>query len=285
MSQASVSPKESKGAGSRLLIRGLSVLTALTDRPEGLTLKQVHELVDIPLGTAHRLLTVLDAEGFVTRSATTKRFVLGPSAHRLGQVVDTVSTPAPLLEAAVASGETAFLTRISDRRVVCVSLVESIHSLRLFVKVGQELPLHAAASARTILAFSDPQFVEELLSESQLTYFTIGTIRDLNRLIDHMAAIRTRGFDVCESELDENVWAVSAPVFAIDGTVQLAITIAAAAARVRTVGSRVDATRSVIKAAAELSRETGFTGALPPMPNREFLHAFHSEALSQTIGS
>lgn len=270
------------GGGSRLLLRGLSILTCLADHPEGLTLQQIHTTVDIPLGTAHRLLTSLETAGFVERSDTTRRFALGPAARRLGASVEVdQTTPDALTSAADATGETSFLAKLRGRSVVCVSLVESKHNLRLFVKVGQELPLHAAASARTILAYSDPRFVEDLLRTVQLTSYTIGTIRQLNQLIDHLADIRRRGFDVCESELDANVWAVSAPVFGFEGTVQWALTIAAAKARVRTVESRVHATLAAIEAAATLSRQLGFDGELPAVPHLDVLQSFHRAALTR----
>jgi IclR family acetate operon transcriptional repressor len=277
MSSASDESAHAKGAGaSRLLLRGLSILTCLADHPEGLTLQQISKEVDIPVGTAHRVLTSLQMSGFVDRSDTTRRFALGAEARRLGTSVDEArAAPDALTAAAVETGETSFLTKLRGRSVVCVSLVESRHHLRLFVKVGQELPLHAAASARTILAYSDPLFVEDLLSTANLAFYTIGTIRELNRLIDHLADIRQRGFDVCESELDENVWAVSAPVFGFDDTVQWALTIAAAEARVRTAESRAEMT-----AAATLSREFGFEGEPPAVPDLDFLLSFHGAALA-----
>lgn len=270
---------ESTG-GSRLLLRGLSILTCLSEHPEGLTLQQIHETLRIPIGTCHRILSALHKHDFVARSEVTRRFELGAAARRLsGSSEITKSAPAALTTAADETGETAFLAALRGDAVECVSLVESKHNLRLFVKRGQKLPLHAAASARTLLAYAKPKLVERLLSSLSMTSFTPGTIRDVNKLIDHLAEIRERGFDVCDSELDRNVWAVAAPVYGFDNSVQWALTVAAAESRVRSVDTRVAITQSALSAARSMSRAMGFEGELPTRPDEQYLQAFHEASL------
>ncbi|QEE62724.1 IclR family transcriptional regulator [Salinibacterium sp. dk2585] len=262
-----------------VVVRALSVLTALSDRREGLTLQQLHRELDIPLGSIHRLLRTLESERFVQRSPQTKRYSLGPSALALGyhQQFDSylIAPPEPLLVAGRDSGETVFLTRMVDSRVVCIALVESRHPLRLFVRVGQEMPLHAAASARIVLAHKDPTLVEALLTGHQLEAFTRGTVREVNQLIDHLATARRRGFDVCRSELDDDVWAVAAPVYDAAGHVECGIALAAAAGRVETIERRADYTEIVMRAAEALSRAQGYAGPIAT-PTREELLALYS---------
>ncbi|QUW17827.1 IclR family transcriptional regulator [Agrococcus sp. Marseille-Q4369] len=270
---------ESTG-GSRLLLRGLSILTCLSEHPEGLTLQQIHETLRIPIGTCHRILSALHEHDFVARSEVTRRFELGAATRRLGGSSEiTKSAPAALTTAADETGETAFLAALRGDAVECVSLVESKHNLRLFVKRGQQLPLHAAASARTLLAYAKPKLVERLLSSLSMTSFTPGTIRDVNKLIDHLAEIRERGFDVCDSELDRNVWAVAAPVYGFDNSVQWALTVAAAESRVRSVDTRVAITQSALSAARSMSRAMGFEGELRTRPDEQYLQAFHEASL------
>lgn len=250
-----------------VVVRALSVLTALSNRREGVTLQQLHRELDIPLGSMHRLLRSLEGEEFITRSTTTKRYTLGSAALALGyhEQYDAflVPAPQPVVELGRKSGETAFLTRMIDSRIICVSLVESTHPLRLFVHVGQEMPLHAAASARIVLAHRDPVLVEALLTGQRREAYTTGTIREVNQLIDHLTLVRNRGFDVCSSELDDAVWAVAAPVYDVFGRVECGIALAAAAGRVDSAERRAEFTSMVLRAAADLSRSQGFTGDLP----------------------
>jgi IclR family acetate operon transcriptional repressor len=185
--------------------------------------------------------------------------------------VPLAPTPGPVIRAARKCNETVFTTRILDGKIVCTSLVESIHHLRLFVHLGQEMPLHAAASARVILAHRDPVFVERLLTESPRDAFTGVTVREVNRIITHLSDVRRQGYDVCNSELDPDVWAVAAPVFEEDGRVESGITLAAAARRMANPGRRADATLVIMKAARELSDEQGYLGDWPRLPARDDL--------------
>ncbi len=245
--------------------RALTVLSHLSAHPSGQPMKNIHTDLGIPFATLHRLLGVLEERGWVVRSATTKRYRLGPAALRLSYVEPGASTiiepPQELRRASATLGETVFLTQLYDTRVICVSLVEGAHPLRLFVRAGQEMPLHAAASARAILAYQDPSFTEHLLTSSRRDSFTPGTIREVNEVIDHLSTVRQRAFDVCDSELDNDVWAVSAPIFRANGRVDSAVTMAAAGARVVSVDARAKAAAAVLSAARELSTQAGYYGS------------------------
>ena len=74
----------------------------------------------------------------------------------------------------------------------------------------------------------------------------------------HLAKVREDGFDVCDSELDDNVWAVSAPVFDALGSVEYGVTVAAASARMPKGKSRNEAIDLIVKTAAELSAGLGY---------------------------
>lgn len=254
-----------------VVVRALSVLTHLSAYRQGLTLQQLHQQLEIPVGSMHRVMSTLEHTGFVSRSPTTKRYVLGQSALNLGHVEDyepfVIQPPAALVEAERRCGESVVLTQLIDGRVVAVSIAGTKRPLRLFVRLGQEVPLHAAASARAILAYQDPAFVERLLASYPRASFTSGTVREINRLIDHLAVVRERGFDVCDNELDEGVWAVSAPVrTGAAGRVSTAVTVCAAWSRVADPADRAVAARIVLDAAQALSREQGYERAFAPDP-------------------
>lgn len=258
-----------------VVVRALDVLSCLAEERSGLTLQQMHDFLHIPHGSLHRLLGTLETAQFVSRSPRTKRYTLGPAARKLANAdIDQsgiIPPPAPVTRAARQSSETVFVTRIFDDRVICTSLVESIHHLRLFVRPGQEMPLHAAASARVILAHRDPAFVERLLTNSPRDQYTGMTIREVNRIISHLAAARKQGFDVCDSELDPDVWAIAAPIYEEDGRVESGVTLAAAAVRVESPTRRADVTLMVLRAARTLSLAQGYVGQWPPLPSKDEL--------------
>lgn len=246
-----------------VLVRALDVLNAVASARSGRTLQELHDQLDIPVGSLHRILGTLDQGGYLRRSPVTKRYFVGRAARALSGVTGPASArlvqpPPALVEAGITTGETAFLTELVGDVPVCVSIVEAEHPLRLFVRIGQEMPLHAAASSRAILAHLDEAVARTLLTGSApLTGYTEGTPREVEDVIRVLKEVRSRGYAVCDNELDPNVWAVSAPIRDGDDRVTSSVTVTAPWARVDDAATREGATRAVLRAADALSAELG----------------------------
>jgi IclR family acetate operon transcriptional repressor len=256
----------------QVVVRALSVLRALAPRPKGATLQELHEELGIPVGSLHRLLATLTEEDFVTRSTLNRRYFLGPIARQLTeqsqhQSALLVTPHRAVVAAAEASGETVFLTELIGDRPVCVALSEGRHPLRLFVRIGQEMPLHAAAAGRSLLAHWPEAKVRSLLAQRPLTAFTEETPTTVEAVLEHLALVRARGYDVCDDELDRGVWAVASPVFTSTGAVAASVTLAAAGSRMHDPRDQAMAVHSVLTAARELSAELGFSPAWEELAN------------------
>lgn len=249
----------------QVVVRALQVLRALAPKTKGATLQELHEELGIPTGSLHRLLVTLGEEEFITRSEVNRRYFLGPIARQLAeqnqhQSALLVTPHRAVVTAAETSGETVFLTEIIGDRAVCVALSEGSHPLRLFVRIGQEMPLHAAASGRALLAYRSEAETRRLLAKRELTAFTEETPVTVESVLAHLAVVRTRGYDVCDDELDRGVWAVSAPVFTSTGAVAASVTLAAAGSRMQDPVNRTGAVDTVLTASRDLSAELGFRG-------------------------
>jgi len=248
----------------QLVIRTLAVLRHLADRPEGRSLMDIAGAVEAPLPTLHRLMTVLVAEEFVAKSPDTRRYTLGSGAvslHRGMRRLEEVART-HMGELSAATQETVFLTELVGYRAVCTGLVDGSRPLRLSVRVGQELPVHAAASARTLLAFLPAGDVEEVLSSHELTQFTDDTPHTISAVKRHLREVARRGFDVCDQELDLGVVAISAPVRSQTGRVIASLTLAAPKDRISAL-TRRRWIGQVLAAADAVSTDLGH---VPPGP-------------------
>ncbi len=250
----------------QLVIRTVAVLRHLADHPDGRSLVDVAGAIGAPLPTLHRLMAVLVAEEFVARSPDTRRYSLGSGAVALNRGMRRVEEIARtrMAELSAATRETVFLTEMVGRRAVCTALVDGSRPLRLSVRVGQELPVHAAASARAILAFLPPREVDEVLSRHELTRFTDDTPHTIRAVKRHLLEVARRGFDVCDQELDLNVVAISAPVRSGDGAVTASVTLAAPRDRISLL-TRRRWTDQVVDTADAVSAELGHVRARPPV--------------------
>lgn len=247
----------------QVVVRALSVLRVLAKAPKGLSLGEIGAQLNLPAASAHRMAVVLEREGFITRSTSNRRYFLGPAVRELARADFPRESPLVTAHEAVAeasrnTGETVFLSEFAGNQVICLALSESVFPLRLFVRVGQTMPLHAAAAARVLLAWQPVEAVRARLANAPLTAYTPETPDTLNSVLDHLARVREDGYDVCESELDENVWAVSAPVRSAMNEVVASITMAAPNQRMSDEDTRRKAMRTILSAATQMSVDLGW---------------------------
>lgn len=250
------------GNGMQPVVRALNVLHAVGASRDGRSLSELSRELDLPLSTTHRLLRVLTDEGFVALDPVSRRHVAGGRLLHLVQYLPLNRSLPRLAEPCLRAlnrdfDETVFLTELIGHRAVCVALVESSRALRITVGIGHEMPLHAAASARTLIAFVTESEVRPLLEGTQLTRYTADTPATVEEVLAHLRAVRRRGYDLCDNEFDANVWAASVPVRDKGRRVVAAVTLAAPAHRYRTAADRKRVIAAVRDAAATLERQAG----------------------------
>jgi DNA-binding IclR family transcriptional regulator len=206
------------------------------DRPEW-TATEVARGLDLPVPTAHRILTALARRGYVSQHEETKRFRLGVAALHLGDraraVVDLRSVALPALRRLSRdTGETSLLTVLTPRsdKGVCLERVETSQPLRLSVTPGRQLPLHAGASQKVLMAYMDPEATDRALAHP-LEHLCHNTITDPGLLREELARIRDAGWASSFEETNLGVWGLAVPVLDANGSIVCAIGIAGPSAR------------------------------------------------------
>jgi len=244
------------------LTRALRVLEALSARPDGMSLQELHTQLEIPLGSMHRVLGVLHEEGFVSRSPLSLRYFLGPATRKLSE--RNISTTGGMQALATRirrlseeTGETVFLTELQGSEALCVALVEGTYPLRLFVRLGQSMPFNAAAAARVLLAYIDEDAARALVESQELHEFRSTTPHTVDEVMDRVARVRKTGYDVADDELDAGVWAAAFPIFTSTGRVAASVTLAGSAGRLGKGEAKSLALELVGRAAEEMSEELG----------------------------
>jgi DNA-binding IclR family transcriptional regulator len=245
-------PSPSSGAAKpafQVLERTFSILELFTEeRPEWSTTEIARELM-LPIPTVHRILSALKRRGYLSQQQQTKRFRLGVAALRLGDraraVVDLRSVAVPILrELSQDTGETALLTVLTPARDrgVCLERVETSQPLRLSVQPGRQLPLHAGASQKALLAFLADTEADRVLAQP-LERLCHATITDPAVLREELARIRKRGWAGSYEETNVGVWGVAVPVLADHDAVTCAVGIAGPNARLATARVKDDVRR------------------------------------------
>jgi IclR family acetate operon transcriptional repressor len=229
---AAPGPPAAEQPTPQLLERAIRVLSLFSpDKPEWAT-TEIGRASGLAVPTVHRILTALHRHEFVVRDETTKRFRLGPAILALGQAAsastDLHSASLPALEELAAqTGETALLTVLSEHRdrAVCLERVESSQPLRLSVQRGRDLPLHAGASQKALLAFMPDAEAEAILA-GPLEKLCDATIDDPQRLREELRAVRERGWATSFEETNVGVWGLAMTLLDKRGRAVAAIGVA-----------------------------------------------------------
>jgi DNA-binding IclR family transcriptional regulator len=209
----------------QVLERTFGILEVFTEtRPEWSTTQVAREL-DLPVPTAHRILAALKRLGYVSQDEQSRRFRLGVAALSLGERARTLAdlrpvAIGPLRRLSEATGETALLTVLSPARDrgVCLERVETSQPLRLSVQPGRQLPLHAGASQKALLAFM-PEAEIDMLVAQPLERCCTATITSRPALRRELNAIRARGWASSYEETNVGVWGLAVPVLSPSGVV------------------------------------------------------------------
>lgn len=229
----------------QVLERTFGILEVFTEaRPEWST-TEVARTLGLPVPTAHRILAALKRLGYVSQHEDTRRFRLGVAALSLGERARAIAdlrpvALVPLRRLSDATGETALLTVLTPERdrSVCLERVETPQPLRLSVQPGRQLPLHAGASQKALLAFMPDEEIERQISQP-LERFCQFTITDPRALRRELKAIRARGWASSYEETNVGVWGIAVPV--LSGTdVVCAVGIAGPSPRLSAERVRAD---------------------------------------------
>ncbi len=187
--------KDHRRTSVQTVDKALSVLEFLSGQPQGRRGSEIARALGFHPATTHRLLSTLEARGYVRKDPVTKCYTLGLKCLELGgAVLASIELPSiarPYLEALQAeTGETVHLM-INDRgQGIYLTKIESEHRVRMASQLGRRSYLHCTAVGKAMLAFMDEKEVDAIIEEHGLPRFTPNTITDKEILKKELLTIR-----------------------------------------------------------------------------------------------
>lgn len=203
-----------------MLARGLSILVALGNHPEGANGTEIARDVGLPVSTVHRLLATEVSLGFVAFDTSTKRYRLGFTvfelAHKVSSVVSLADSARPTMrELSRRTGETVQLAVLSNNRTLFVEKVGTEQAVGIRGSVGDSESVHATSTGKMLISALPDAQLDALISSASFDAHTDNTISDPVLLREHIEQVRTQQFAIADEEFDEGVRAISVPV--LDG--------------------------------------------------------------------
>jgi DNA-binding IclR family transcriptional regulator len=264
MPNAQKSAKRARGPARRGTIqsvdRAARILEALAAGPRRLGVSDLAERLQLTRPTVHGLLQTLLAHGFVEQDRDSDKYQLGPGLLQLGNSYLDLNE---LRGRAIVHAE-----RLADRTKAAVrvgvlhgSVVIVVHHVfapeRPFqvLEVGAQLPAHATALGKAILAHVPAALIDDLTAEplERLTARTLGAAG----LREQLAKVREGGV---ARERDEAVLgesSVAAPIFDHSGHAVGAIGVVGDTERIIPSRPAKGINAAVLEAARGVSRDLG----------------------------
>jgi len=249
------------------LDKGLHVLEVLArvDTADGLSLTELSRILSMHRTTLLRVLTTLQARGYVSRDRITDRFRLGMRVLLLASTVlrglDLRQVARPTLERlCTETQELVLLTVLDHGAVVTVECLEGSQTIALRTELGARRPAYCTASGKALLAHMAEAEADQILATG-MPPFTPRTITSADVMRQHLAEVRARGYAWDDEERLEGVRCVASAIFNLEGHAYGAVSIAAPS--LRTSWERMGQLGIAVSAAAqEISRGFGFAAPL-----------------------
>lgn len=233
--ESSFAPFEGNPDFALSLARGLRIIEAFQNCPEGATVGDVAALTGLSRAAVRRSLMTMELLGYATHSGS--RYRLATRILRLGfAFLSCNSLPAlaqPILEEITAAtqesssvstlegDEIVYLVRSATKRVMAVGL-----------SVGSRLPAYCTSMGRVLLAaLPEPAFAA-YLARVELKRHTPKTMVGKTAFAKEIRRVRDHGFALVDEELEIGLRSIAVPVRARTGKVVAAMNAGVQAARV-----------------------------------------------------
>ncbi len=217
--------------GTQAVDRATSLLIAILNSPEPPLLSQLARELGLPKSTTSRILGALERQGLIRRdrnSAYLGGEVLLKYASAQNQDSTLINRMRPVLESlADKTSESINLAVPGSDDLKIIDQVDGKHLLGATNWIGRNVPYHASALGKVLLAFG-----ASAIPSGNLHSKTARTITSRTQLNSELEKVRKAGFAIIDNELENGLVAVAAPVFNHDGKVVAAISISGPDARI-----------------------------------------------------
>ncbi|MBD3945679.1 IclR family transcriptional regulator [Nocardioides ganghwensis] len=235
--------------------RAAAVLTVVASASRPLGLADIAAAVDLPKTTVHGLLSTLRSVGWVEQDRPTGAYRVSRALAGIAQsldVADLRSAATPWMDALAAeTGLEVHLVRIQGSAAVVVQHVYRPDNSPQRLRVGEEMPLHATASGKVLLANATPEPVAAAARPERFTRHTLVEGVELEAELDR---VRRDGYAMEVGEYYPDVSSVAVPVRDSLGDTAAALAVLGPRQELPSGNGRPDLVTPLVRAAGSVSR-------------------------------
>lgn len=199
--------------GATVVARTIALLAAFDEEHPRLTLTELSRRADLPLTTAHRLVTELTRAGALTR--TPNGYVVGQRLWQLGTLApvqtDLRRLASPFLHDLYAGTLATVHLAVRDKlKVLYLDRVSGQRSVPVVSEIGSHLPLHATGVGKVLLAHAPEAVRREAMTKlDRITPYTITQPAQLKAQLDR---VLVDGYATTYDEMSLGGCSVAVPI-------------------------------------------------------------------------
>lgn len=214
----------------RSVNRALSVFNSFDTKhlEWGVTDLSIH--LNLHKSTVHRLMSLLESEGFLEKNDLNQKYRLSLKFLELGRLVqdslDARKIAFPFLERLSEDLDKTVHLVVRDKdEAVYIERIDRPDSVVQYTRVGRRLHLHCSAAGKVFLAEMSPGEITRIFENGGPEVYTENTISHITTLIDHVKQIKQKGYAVDNEELEYGLMCVGAPIRNYTGKVVAAVSV------------------------------------------------------------
>lgn len=197
----------------RAVERALELLDCLSEAQKDLGLSELSRQLVLPKATVLRLARTLESKGYVIQDGERQAYRLGPKVVTLGRAfladLDFRQVALPFMQDLRDKiQEAASLYVVCGSERMCVQRVETPHTLRQVINIGDRLPLNRGSAGKLLVAFHG-------LGSS---------VSGIDQ--EEIKQILKQGYAVSREEREQGLASISVPLYDASGKVLSSLTVA-----------------------------------------------------------
>lgn len=181
------------------LERALAIFQRLSDKPQGMTQKELIDALEVSKNSVYRITMTLIEHGFISRDEVSRRYFLTRKMMILGATAMGDST---LVEHSIDEmrnlrdtvNASIYLAVLEGTKGVILEQAIGGSPFKFSVDLGARFNLHSGAPGKALLAFLPDEECDELLSKIKLVKYNERTISTRKAMKAEISKIRACGY-------------------------------------------------------------------------------------------
>jgi DNA-binding IclR family transcriptional regulator len=263
--------------------RALSILACFTDSEPQLRVGDLARRLGLAQSTVSRLITTMEALGFIERDSLTGMVRPGLqlvtlAGVALNQMEVQRQAQAELSMVASELGLAANLAILHGDEIFYLTTFEGPKAPKLFTMIGKRNPVHCTAIGKVLVAHLPEMEREELLQRIAYPVFTPYTASSPNQLRGMLESVRQRGYATEREELALGRACVAAPIREASGKVVAAASISGPLSALALDKQQPELVARVIEMTDRISRNLGWVTVSPGQHSAQLATAWARES-------